>query len=615
MPPVVRRTITETFLERVRTSPDKVAYVYKPTYSDAGPIDRWKEVTFRQFHDECRQVSLGLMALGLEKGDRAAILSTTRFEWSLADMAILGAGAVTVPIYPSNLTDDVAYILNHSEARIAIVEDRQQMEKILEILARGASALPRLERIVAIDPAGAAAAPGRKEVMTLAGLRELGRREEGRFPGRFERNLSQASPSDLLTIGYTSGTTGVPKGAMITHDNMMSVLEDCAASVGKYTDPEEDVILSFLPFSHILGKVESMGIHVFGWKEYFAESLDRLTSNLAETRPTVVFTVPRIFEKAHARILSTLEAGSPAKRKVFAWALEAGRAYFSPIWEGARPGTRAKLDYAVADRLVFAKIRKRFGGRLKFAICGGAPLPREIGEFFQIAGITICEGYGLTETCAPVSLNVPDGLKFGAVGRPLPEVSIKIADDGEILVKSRKVFSGYYKMPAETAEVMTDGWFHTGDIGYIDSDGFLRITDRKKDIIVTSGGKNVAPQKIENLAKTRKFIAEFVVHGDRRNYLTALVTLNREEIIRYASESHILFSEYSELTRHPRVVALVQSSIDDINRQLASFETIKKFVIIEDDFSVETGELTPSLKVKRRFVSDKYRAELDSMYA
>jgi long-chain acyl-CoA synthetase len=619
MPLITRKTITETFLERVRTTPDLVAYMYKPTHPDIGPMDVWKQVTFRQYYEEVKQTSFGLMGLGVRPGDKVVILSNTRYEWPLCDMAILGASAITVPIYASNIPDDVVYIVNHSDARVAILEDAKQLQKVLEKRLEKPDCMPKLEKIIVIDPSAMSLAASHqdaaKDVITLKALQELGRREEAKAPQRFDENLKGAKPEDLITICYTSGTTGVPKGAMITHDCVMSVIEDAVGSVKNWVESEKEVILSFLPFSHILGKVESLCIHTFGWKQGIAENLDKLMGNIAEIRPTVIFCVPRIFEKAYNRIHAMVDTGPETKRKLFYWALEVGRRYYQAIWDKRRPTFIEKAEYATAKALVLNKIAARFGGRLKFAICGGAPLPKEIGEFFQIVGIQILEGYGLTETSAPVSLNTPEDPRFGVVGRPLPEVQIKIAEDGEILVKSRKVFKGYYKMPRETEEALEGGWFHTGDIGHLDSEGFLHITDRKKDLIVTSGGKNVAPQKIENLAKSQTLFSQFVVHGDRRHFLTALVTLDRDQTIKYAGENQILFSEYSELIKNPKIIALVQKTIDEVNKQLASFETIKKFVILPADFTVESGELTPSLKVKRGVINKRYRTELDSMYA
>jgi len=616
---ILQKTITETFLVRAQSTPTAVGFQFKPTYEDMGPVGSWKEYTFKEFYQECRLASFGLMGLGIKPGDKVALLSNSRVEWSLSDMAILGAKGVTVPIYASNTPDDVIYIVRHCEARVIILEDSKQLQKILDKQVEQPGCLPLVEKIIVFEPSAMRFAAqyneSAKHVITFQALKELGRREEAKEPTRFEQNLTSAKPEDLITICYTSGTTGVPKGVMITHDNIMSVLEDCVALLGTYWKPEREVVLSFLPFSHVIGKVESLAIHTFGWRQAFAENIDQLMTNIAEIKPTVLFSVPRIFEKAYNRLFEMMDTGPAIKKQLFQKAMQAGRNYYAAIWAKKRPSLKDTVEYQLAKALVFRKITQRFGGRLQFSLCGGAPLPREIGEFFQIVGIKILEGYGLTETSAPVTLNTPSESKFGAVGKPLSEVTIKVAEDGEILVKSRKVFKAYFKMDEETNQVLKSGWFHTGDIGHIDSDGFLHITDRKKDLIITSGGKNIAPQKIENIAKSQKLISQFVVHGDRRHYLTALVTLDRDQIIRYAHENQILFSEYAELIKNPKILALTQKVIDEINKQLASFETIKKFVILPNEFTVDSGELTPSLKVRRNFINKKYHAELDSMYA
>lgn len=595
---ILKKTISETFLERVRVTPALVGFRFK--------VDgRWVERTFRDFHEDCRAISFGLMSLGVRPADRVAILSSTRYEWSVSDMAILGARAVTVPIYPSSTASDIAYLLSHSESAVVLVENRVQLEKL--------HSLPGIRNVVVMDPTGVET--GEDGVLSFEQLKRRGAPEESNDPLRFDRNLAAARPEDLITICYTSGTTGVPKGAMITQDNMMSVLEDCVAVYSPFVREHRESTLSFLPFSHILGKVESLAIHCFGWKQSFAEGMDKLSRNLEEERPTIIFAVPRVFEKAYERILSGLDEANVAKRRIFGRAFAASGQYHRRVWAGQRPGAVLEGARLLAQKLVLSEVTKRFGGRLRFAICGGAPLPKFLGEYFQILGIPILEGYGLTETCAPVAMNTPDRVRFGTVGRPLPEVSVKIAEDGEILIRSRKVFQGYYKAPEETAAVLDrDGWFHTGDIGLLDDEGFLHITDRKKDLIITSAGKNIAPQKIEALLKTHPLLSHVVVQGDGRNYLTALITLNQEQAIRYASEQQILFSEYSELVRNPKVISLVQKIIDHMNLQLASFETIKKFIVLAHDFTVESGELTPSLKIRRNVIAKSFKGEVDSMY-
>lgn len=611
---IIGKTISETFLARVRANPDFVGFQFRASGSS-----QWETLTYRAFHESCRILSFGLMGLGVKPGDKVAILSRTRIEWSLCDMAILGARAVTVPIYPSNTRPETIYTLAHSDTVVAIVEDSSQLDKILGARAQDPACLPLLRKIVVIEPSAMKIAvnPSQniEDVLTLQALRELGRREEGRNPARFDENLSSARSSDPLTICYTTGTTGVPKGVLLTHDNLMSVMDDAIDRAGNRIHPGEEILLSFLPFSHVLGKLESMIVHVIGAREVFCPDLEQLPQLMMEVKPTVVFAVPRVFEKAHQGILSLAQRGSARRRRIFETAIAIGRDYQARLCSKQRPSLKLRTRHALARRWVLSRITDRFGGRLRFAISGGAALNPEVGAFFHACGIRILEGYGLTETTAPITLNDFDCPRFGTVGKPLHDVTLKIAEDGEILVKSRKVFQGYYKNPEETANVLRDGWFHTGDIGFIDDQGDLHITDRKKDLIVTSAGKNIAPQKIERIAKTQSPLNEIVVHGDGRNYLTALVTLYRDQVIQYANEHNILFSEYSELIKNPRIVGWVEKAVESVNQQLASFETIKKFIILPGDFTIEGGELTASLKVRRNVVESRYREQLDGLYA
>ncbi|MGE4107147.1 MAG: long-chain fatty acid--CoA ligase [Bacteriovoracia bacterium] len=613
---IVEKTVSAVFLKRAQSTPNTLGFRYKPGTT-------WQDVTYGEFYTEAKQVSFGLMALGIQAQDKVVILSGTRFEWSICDMAILGAGAITVPIYPSSTPADIEYIVRDSEAKLLILENAAQFEKITQLLKKDAQALSQVKKIVVIEKAALASAESGlmdsslgalATPMSLAELREFARAQMAKTPEAFDQNLRAAKPTDLITICYTSGTTGLPKGAMITQDNMVSVVEDVAAGIANYITPEKEVILSFLPFSHILGKVESMMTYSLGWTQCFAESMDKIPANMVEIQPTLMIAVPRIFEKAYTKILSMIDENGGIKKKLFYWALRVGEECVFP--KHGAPSALTRAQYRLANQLVFSKIRARFGGQLRFCISGGAPLPPDIGRFFLIAGISILEGYGLTETTGPVAVNIPDSIRFGTVGRPMQDVSVRIAEeDGEILLKSRKIFTGYFKKPAETSQALQNGWFHTGDIGYVDQEGYIRITDRKKDLIVTSAGKNVAPQKIENIAKTHKIINQFVVYGDKRNYLTALVTLERDEIIKYAHEHHILFTDYSDLIRHEKIQALVQRIVDEVNDQLASYESIKKFTILPREFTVESGEITPSLKVKRKEITQKYAAELNNMYA
>jgi long-chain acyl-CoA synthetase len=608
MPFITGKTVTDIFLKRAQLTPNLIGFQYK--ILQGASRGEWRDVTFREFFVEVKSIAYGLIALGLQPGERVAIFSQTRVEWSAIDMAVLGAKAISVPIYPSSTLEDIAYVLNNSGSRFICVENEQLLEKIYALTSGDSNLIPGVEKIILIDPTSRAS----HEMKSLSQVKDLGRMEESKKPRLFESNLEAALPSDLISIVYTSGTTGIPKGAMITHANMASVLDDALVILSNFSEPESETVLSFLPFSHIFGKVESIAVHVFGWKQAFAEDIDKLLTHLTEIRPTIILCVPRTFEKAYQRVQAQLSESSYATKRLYQWGLDVGRRYHEVIREKKMPSPRQFAEYGLAKKLVFSRISDAFGGRLRFAICGGAPLPKELGEFFLIAGIKILEGYGLTETCGPVAFNTPDSPRFGTVGRPMSEVSARIADDGEIEIQSQKVFPGYYQAPEETRAVMDDGWFKTGDVGFIDDDGFLHITDRKKDLIVTSGGKNIAPQKMESAAKSHQLIHQMVVVGDRRPYVAALITLNREQLIRFASEKQILFSEYAELIRNPKIIALMQKVIDDMNRSLAQYETIKKFTILPDDFTVEKGELTPSLKLKRRIIETRYHQEIQALY-
>jgi long-chain acyl-CoA synthetase len=630
MPLIIRKTIGQTFLARIQSSPTRVGFRYRPTTSETGdPLpqgpsspNNWTDLTFRQFYDRARLISFGLMSLDVRPGESVAILSNTRFEWSLCDIAILGARAVTVPIYPSNIASDVAYILENSDARVAIVEDAEQLAKLLELAERSPDPVPRLEQIVVIDPAAmrtahAAGRDGKKPrytILSLQALRELGRREEGRSPKLFNENLASAEPSDVISICYTTGTTGKPKGAVLTHENMMAVLEDCVERLGKRLRAEEETLLTFLPLSHVLGKLEAMSVWTLGCVQAFAESPALLPRDLLEIRPTLLFSVPLVFEKTYNLIYSTVRETSGPKKKLYAWAEKIGAHRYEALIRRDRPGIVLETQYQLARRLVFSRVSEAFGGRLRYAICGGAPLGRKVGEFFEIAGIRILEGYGLTETCGAVSLNDPDRPRYGTVGKPLRDVQIRVAEDGEILIRSRQLFRNYHKMPEETAAARPDDWFHTGDVGAIDADGFLHITDRKNDILILSSGKNVAPQKIENLAVNYPLLRECVVFGESRSFISALLILNREVVIARANEQGILFSEYAELIKNPKVIAWIEVVIGDLNQHLTNFERIRKFLILPEEFSIETGELTPSFKIRRTVIEKRYQRDLDRLY-
>jgi len=561
-------------------------------------------VTYRQVGDASREIGLGLMALGLSRGDRVAILSTTRLEWCLADIGSILGGFVTVPIYPSNLPDQVEYILAHSRARAIFVEDESQFNKVVGVRSR----LPHLS-IVMMMTGGT---EGKEGAATLIGLRERGKEFGSANPGALEARAEEILPSDDLTIIYTSGTTGPPKGVVTRHSNYAFIVTSALEVVHIHKGA---MFLQFLPLAHTLGRFEHFLTFDVMAVSSFARSLQTVAEDLVTVRPEIMFSVPRLYEKFYARVLAKVEEDGGLKKAIFEWALGVGREASRCRQQGREPRGVLAFKNTVADRLVFRKIRARMGGRLRFFVSGGAPLAREIAEFLHALGVLILEGYGLTETCSPTTVNRLERYKFGTVGKALPGTEIRIAEDGEILVRGPHIFREYFNDPAATREAIEpDGWFHTGDIGALDEEGFLRITDRKKDIIVTSGGKNIAPQNLENLLKNDRYVSQAFVYGDRKKHLTALLTLAPEEIVPWAARQGIPDRSVEALAKHPEVLQLMRERVDEINRGLASFEQVKKFALLGTDFSQETGELTPTLKVRRKVVVEKYGRILDDLY-
>lgn len=598
------KTISEAYVRRAKADPGKVGFRYKK----AG---EWKDVTFAEHFETSKRLACGLLHSGLKKGDRVLVIAQTSLAWSQFDLAILSAGGITVPVYPTNTPEDTAYIINHCEAEIAFVDDYKNLQKLASI----AKECPKLKKVFInfTHRPGDVKAPF--EVMQWDALRDLGLNHERSLGAKVDAILAESKPTDVFTICYTSGTTGLPKGVVLCHSAMASVMNDVDKMLaGTGVTDENECLLTFLPMSHIFGKFESMTPFFFGWTASFAESIDALVSNLAEVRPTVWFAVPRIFEKVYTKILHQVEESPVARRKIFHWAVDIGREVLDLRVKGKKPGLLLAAEYELAKKLVFTKITSRFGGRLKFCVSGSAPLARNIQEFMHIVGVPVYEGYGLTETCAPICVNIPTRNKFGSVGPLLPEVLCKIAEDGEILVKSAKNFREYYKNPEATKEALKDGWFYTGDIGHIDSDGFLFITDRKKDLIKTAGGKYIAPQKVENVAKSFPLLSQIVVYGDQKPFAVALLTLNQEFVIQFAQANSILYSEYSELLKNEKILKLVDETISKLNSHLAKYESIKRYILLPKEFTVEEGELTPSLKVKRKQICQKYKSELEALY-
>ncbi len=567
----------------------------------------WVTVTARQFYDRVRSVASGFQALGLQPGERVAILSENRPAWLMCDFACLALGLVDVPIYPTLPADQTAYILRHSGARLALVSTAQQAEKVHAQW----STLPELRALCCFDDRPEPAPPigPQSRLPSWSSLQH----HAPFAKAEFEARLNATRPDTIATLLYTSGTTGVPKGVPLTHRNLCACLN--YAAVGFDFGPG-DVRLSFLPISHITERHLNYGDQVFGIQTCFAESLEKVAENLLEIRPTVIASVPRIYEKVAAAVRAQAAAASPARRRLFAWALKTGRemAPYKLKEKTGMPGLGLQLRYRLADRLVYRRLRQRLGGRLRIAIAGGAPLGRELAEFLLHLGLMVDEGYGLTETSPVIAVNKPGARRPGSVGKPLPNLQVRFRPDGELLVKGPTVFSGYYQNPEETAAVFEEGWFATGDIGHLDADGFLFITDRKKDLLKTSGGKFIAPQPIENRLKASSYIAEAVVVGDGYKYACALLTPNFAALEDWARKQGWTWQSRAELSNRPETQALYQQEIDAVNQTLARFETIKRFTLLSEEFSLEEGEITPTIKVRRRRIAEKYREQIAAMY-
>ncbi len=565
----------------------------------------WRTLGWSEVGEAVRELALGLLALGLQPGRSVALLCTSRAEWVQADLAILSIGAVTVPIYATYTPELIAHILRDSDATAIIVEDPGQLEKVLEAQA----AAKPLEHIIVMEGyEGQAPAALRWEA-----LRRLGRDHAGRLENVLAERVASVRPEDIATIVYTSGTTGPPKGVVQTHANHMASL----AAVAEVTQVRAgEVHLLFLPLAHSFARLEAfMGIYV-GLTTAFAESLDTVAADLREVRPHFFCSVPRLFEKVYAKILAGVEGGSSLKKRIFVWALGVGREV-SRLGQAGRPiPATLGFRHRLAHRLVFARLHQALGGRLRFAVSGGAPLAPEIAEFFHAAGILILEGYGLTETCPVLTFNRIDRFKFGSVGQAIPGVELEIDADGEILARGPNVAArGYLNQPEATAEAFgPDGWFHTGDIGRLDEEGFLYITDRKKDLIVTAGGANIAPQNVENLLKSDPLVSQAMVYGDRRPYPVALITLNTAETARFAREHGLLLTDHAQLTRHPAIVERVGRLVEAKNTGLQSYARIKRFALLPVDFTESGGELTPTQKVKRKVVAARYGDVIESLY-
>jgi long-chain acyl-CoA synthetase len=595
-------TAVELWKRRVAATPEAVAFRYFDK-------DAWQGMTFREADAAAREIAAGLVARGVVPGDRVCIVSQTRLEWVLCDVAIMLAGGIAVPIYASNTAEQCEFIVRDAGAKLVLVEDAVQRDK-LAALRDKLFTVAHLIQLTGDPPVGLTPPPVQgvpapsRFVQSLVELRAAGRQWGVAHPGELDAHGDAVTPESMFTIIYTSGTTGVPKGVVLTHDNLVAGVCSAIRAMQIVT---LDVHYLFLPLAHVLGRELEWATIQMGCETAFSRGTAQIKEDLVAIRPTFMAGVPRIFEKFYTGVKAALDQGSGLKRKIAAWALRVGAAHSAALRAG-KPG--GGFAYWVADRLVFSKLRARLGlDRASFLISGGAPLAAEIAEFFLGAGVLILEGYGLTETVAAAFLNTRERFRFGTVGPALDVVECKIADDGEILMRGPSVFRQYYNNPAETAAgVEPDGWFHSGDIGQLE-DGFLRITDRKKDLIVTAVGKKVAPQALENALKARSpLFSQVLVYGDKRPYCVALVTLSDE------ARKHFGSAEFETLAASPEVKAALQVEIDALNKSLASFESIKKFAILPADLTEASGDLTPKLSVKRKVVIEKYRAVIEALY-
>lgn len=593
------RSLPEILKLNAQKYADRLAISYKKD-------GKYISLSYRSFYERVLMAARGLRKAGMAPGDKVAIFSENRAGWAIADFAIQCAQGITVPIYATNTAEQAAYVINHCGAKIVFVSSRIQYEKLLSVREQ----ITGLELVVSFERfLGSHDLP----VYTLYQLSEISHPISDQERSDIEALIDAVQSTDLITIIYTSGTTGVPKGVMLTQAN---VIFDAHYGLEKLEAfGMNETFLSFLPLSHILERTAGYyaplmtGCHVA-----FCESVEKVVENMQEVGPTVMVSVPRLFEKIYSRIYEDVHKMRPLKRDLFHLAVQTGRDYISRRYIDPKPLGLLRLKYRLFDRLVFSKIRKRFGGRLKYFISGGAPLDKDINEFMWVIGIPTFEGYGLTETSPAVTLNSPWKVRYGSVGTPLPWTDVKLAEDNELMIRGPQVMRGYYNAPKETDKVLRDGWFYSGDIARIDEDGYVYIVDRKKEIIITSGGKNIAPQPLENELRMDKYVSQAFVFGDRKPYLVALLTPNLERLIQMAQQEGIDYLDVEDLVANQRVQKRYAERVQLINARLPSYETIKKFILLPRDFSVEGGELTPTLKLKRKVICAKYQERIERLY-
>ena len=597
-------TIPKLFWRQVKKFPDKTTIWKKQD-------GLWKGLTWQQYGKFSQDIGNGLLASGVKKGDKISILSQTRPEWVMCDMGIICIGCVTAPIYHSNTNNQVFYIANQSDSIFAFVEDQEQLDKMLAIWDR----LPNIKKIVVLDRYHP---PNLPNVYPLDQFLELGREYGKEHPDQFEELIDTCHPDEVISFTYTSGTTGDPKAAIFTSRNIIASSKHLPDATGLNS---EDLYVSYLPLAHIAERLIGHFLRFFvGNPTVFAESMEDMPQNIRQTGPTVVFGTPRVWEKFYSRILTGIDDATWIQQKIYHWAIHIGKTICEIKEAGGKPSLWLQMKAVLAKFFILDKIKDIFGGRIRYMLTGAAPISKEILHFFYWVGLQVFEGYGMTETSGIISIQTEGEVKIGSVGRATPGTELKILDDGEICVRGEQNINSYYKNEQATEELLKpdgDGgyWLHTGDVGYVDEDGYLFITDRKKDIIITAGGKNVAPQNIENLMKTSPYISQAMVYGDRKPYLTMLVTLDEDEITKFARDRKILYKDLSDLSKKEEVIELMNAIMKEKNKELASYESIKKIRILEEDLDQDKDELTPTLKVKRKVVTEHYNELLEGMYS
>ncbi len=587
-------TICQLFSNTIQSYPRENLMLYKKE-------GQYVPISTEEFGIKVRHFSLGLKELGLNPEDKLVILSETRPEWVMTDIANLCAGGITVPIYPSLIAEQIKYIVENSDAKIVVYSDSEQGDKVAEIRA-DFSNVTHYVTFESEAPDG---------VLTFDQVLEKGKEIFEESPDLFDKAASLAKPDTLASILYTSGTTGVPKGVMLTHNNFISNVKG-VTDVIEFSN--KDMVLSWLPLSHSFERIATYTYLYKGCSIAYAEDMLTVGQNMLEVQPTVVIGVPRLFEKVYSAVMDNVLASPPLKRKIFFWATKVGREFGQKTLRGEPIPKFLELKRKIAHKLVFSKIIAKTGGRIRFFVSGAAPLSKDIAELFYAMGLIVLEGYGLTETSPIISANRLEKIKFGSVGPPIPDVEVKIAEDGEILARGPNIMRGYYKMEEETREAIKDGWFYTGDIGHQDEDGFIFITDRKKDIIVTAGGKNVAPQPIENVLKTNTYVTDVLVIGDRRKFMSALVVPNFEKLEEYAKFNNIPYKDKQDLMKNEDIVKFLEAEIDRATPNLASYEKVKKIALLDREFTIADGEITPTFKIKRNIVEKKYKDLIDALY-